>query len=243
MATEVLLPLPKGGTIPAALALPDGRGPHPGVVVIHEVFGLTDDIRRFADRFAAEGYAAVAPDLFSHGRRLACIGRVMREMAAGARGAAYADLEAARTWLADREDVDGQRLGVAGFCMGGGFALLFAAPAPAGVCAVSVNYGRVPKDRDRLRGICPTVASYGGRDLTLRAHPFRLKAHLSALGVEHDIKTYRDSGHSFMSREADDHRFIRLLALPAHVGYRELDAEDSWRRILGFFDKHLAMST
>src|SRR5437763_16561897 len=103
------------GELRAYVATPAGVGPWPGVVVIHEIFGLTDDIRAQADRFAAAGYLALAPDLFAWGATARCLVATVRTMMTG-RGRALADVQAARTWLAGRDDCTG-RIGVIGVCM------------------------------------------------------------------------------------------------------------------------------
>src|SRR3954452_17350402 len=118
----ILLP----GEVKAHLATPPvGTGPWPGVVVLHEAFGLNDDIRQQVDRLAAAGYVAVAPDLYSAGGAWRCIRATFRSLTTGS-GKAFEDIEAARAFLAARPDCTG-RVGVIGFCMGGGFALLTAA--------------------------------------------------------------------------------------------------------------------
>lgn len=222
------------GVFRAALALPTGPGPHPGVVVLHEVYGLNDDMRRIAARFAAEGYVAVVPDLYSRGNKLVCLTRVLTD-ASGDRGT-LDDIEAARRHLADRPDVATDRIGVAGFCLGGGFALLFA--ARGGARAASVNYGRVPKRRERLADLCPVVAGYGADDRVFRADASRLEAHLDALGVPHDVKVYEGVGHSFMSYD-NGPAWMQRVPSPMSVGYDEAAAEDNWRRILAFFAEHM----
>ena len=132
-------------------------GYKPGVLVLHELFGLNDDIRRIARRFAEHGYVALAPDLYSVGPRAKpiCIRRTMRALRSGS-GRAFDDIEAARAWLAEREDVDESRLAVAGFCLGGGFAILHAARSPIGVAADF--YGAVPREVEAsggdLSGLC-----------------------------------------------------------------------------------------
>ena len=212
--------------------MPAAGGPWPGVVVIQDSLGLSDDIREQADRLAAAGYLALAPDLYS-GRGIRCVIATIQASRSG-KGAAYADIEAARRWLTAREDCSG-RVGIIGFCMGGGFALLSAPQFD--FAAASVNYGEVPKDAaTRLAGACPIVGSYGGRDRTLRGRPERLEAALAELGVEHDVKEYPGAGHSFMNRIAGP---LNPLLTVTGFNYHHPSAEDAWRRILVFFGEHL----
>ena len=207
------------------------------MIVLHELFGLNDDIRRIARRFADHGYTALAPDLYSAGggARLLCIRRTMAALSSGA-GRAFDDIEAARQWLAARPEVDASRLAVAGFCMGGGFAILYAVRAPIG--AVADFYGTVPRDRQALEGICPVVGAYGGRDRIFGSHADRLRNHLRGLGVEHEITTYPDAGHSFMNRHG---RLQSLLVRfsPMAATHHEPSAEAAWTSMLGFFDRQL----
>src|SRR5687767_11157817 len=122
MTTPAPIHLPSGGTMKGALAVPDGDGPFPAVLVLPESFGLNDDMRRIADRFAANGYVALAPDLFSHGNRALCLSRVMVSgVWDDAMQMTLADIEAARVELAAHPRVDASRLAVVGFCLGGGF--------------------------------------------------------------------------------------------------------------------------
>ena len=113
------------GATAAYLAVPaTSPGPWPGVVAIHEAFGLNDDIRAHADRLAALGYLALAPDLLGGRFWMRCIRSMFRQIAAGS-GPAFEVLDACRGWLAERPDSTG-KTGVIGFCMGGGFALMCA---------------------------------------------------------------------------------------------------------------------
>jgi carboxymethylenebutenolidase len=218
----------------AYLATPRGEGPWPGVVVVMDALGLSDDIRLAADRLATAGFLAFAPDLYS-GRGIRCVVATLGASRSG-RGETYEDIEGARRWLSAREDCTG-KIGIIGFCMGGGFALL-SAPRFA-FSAASVNYGEVPADPEqRLAGACPIVASYGARDRGLQGRAQRLENALQALGIEHDVKEYPDAGHSFMNRINAGPGLGHLVKFIG-MDYRHESAEDSWRRILDFFDVHL----
>ncbi len=223
---------------PGYLKPPDGAGPWPGVVVIHESFGLDDNIRALADRVAALGYLALAPDFFGGERWWRCMRGAMAELHAGS-GRFFDAIDAARRSLVARPDCTG-KVGVIGFCLGGGFAL---ASAPRyDFAAASVNYGEVPDDAERaLAGACPVVGSYGGRDRTLRGHPERLEAALTRLGIEHDVKVYPDAGHSFLSVRPYPVSVRALSTVTGlHGGAHEPSAADAWRRIGAFFERHLA---
>jgi carboxymethylenebutenolidase len=230
-------------TIPNAASAPEldaylsvppvGDGPWPAVVVLHEIFGLTDDIRQHADRLAAAGYLTIAPNLYSAGGAVRCLRSTFAAMNRGS-GPVFDDIEATRRWLTDRADCTGS-VGVIGFCMGGAFALL---AATRGFDVSAPNYGVVPPNAaEVLRGACPVVASYGARDLPLRGSAARLETTLTELGVEHDVKEYAGAGHSFLNR----HNAGPFSVLEKVVGlhYHQPSAEDAWRRILSFFSAHL----
>jgi carboxymethylenebutenolidase len=220
------------------LAVPGGgpatAAPWPGVVVIHEAFGLNDDIRDKADQFAEHGYLALAPDLFDGRHWIRCVVGAFRQVRAQS-GPAFTALEAARSFLAARDDCTG-KTGVIGFCMGGGFALLCA--PRAGFAAASVNYGDVPEDTEAaLRGACPVVGSFGGQDKRLAKAPERLQRALTVLEIPHDVKVYPGAGHRFLTESSGT---MAVLARFTRMSYQEADAKDAWQRIYAFFGEHLA---
>ncbi len=225
------------GRMPGYVASPDRGGPWPGVVVLHDGFGIDEAVREQADWLADAGYLALSADLGFWGRRSACLLRMFRDLRAG-QGQTFGQVDAARAWLADQPGGNG-RLGVIGFCATGGFALLMA--AGHGFSVSAVNYGLVRKNAaDLLHGACPVVASFGARDWALRKAPQRLGQALQALGVEHDIKVYPDAGHAFLHQPADRSGPVAgVLARITHAGYHEASARDARRRIIAFFDAHL----
>ncbi|MFZ2173032.1 MAG: dienelactone hydrolase family protein [Rhodococcus sp. (in: high G+C Gram-positive bacteria)] len=217
------------------LARPSGDGPWPGVAMIHEAFGLNDVMRRQADRLAAAGFLTLAPDLFSAGGAVRCLVTTMRAMLAG-QGRAFGDIEAARQWLLGSADCTG-KVGIIGFCMGGGFALV---AAGSGFDAAAPNYGMLPRDLDAaMEGVCPVVASYGGKDFSLRNAAVKLDAALTKAGVEHDVKEYPTAGHAFLNDTLAGPAPVRLLSKVSGMVPEPAAAEDAWKRIDLFFRQHL----
>jgi len=226
-----------GGTADAYLATPSSDT-GPGVIVIQEWWGLTDQIKGVADMFAREGFVALAPD-FYHGKG-AKIGepdkaqKLMMEFFQA--DTASKDAKGAAEYLAGHPSVTSEKVGVIGFCMGGGFALLLSAE---GYDAASVNYGIVPSDIDELAPRCgPIVASYGGKDWTTNRVP-ALREALRAHHVPHDVEVYPAAGHSFLNHKPNGPLLFRPVAKLAHAGPEPAAAADAWRRIEAFFAAHL----
>ncbi len=212
------------GEMESCLALPEGTGPFPGLVVIHEIFGLNDNIREITQRFAAEGYAALGVDLFSNRNRTLCMlqifsGLLLRPL----NNAMLADLQSSLAFLGEQPGVDPKRLGAVGFCMGGSYALQLAVTEKE-LKAASVFYGMNPRPLDAVAQSCPLVGSYPGQDFTASAAR-ELEAALARYEVPHDIKIYADAHHSFFN--------------DTRPAFAPEAAQDAWERMLTFFDEHL----
>ncbi len=230
---DVRIPV-DSGDLPAFISVPEQGAPWPGVVVLHDVGGMTEDLRNQTRWLAREGFLAAAPDLFFRGR-MKCLFAIARDLKER-RGPTYDDVEAVRTWLVRQEGCTG-KIGVIGFCMGGGFALLLV--AGYGFGAASINYGgQLPEDAETfLARACPIVASYGAKDRWNRGVAQKLEQTLAAVGVAHDVKEYPEAGHSFLNNPGT-WWFNALRVI--HIGYDEPAAEDARRRIVGFFHQHLS---
>jgi carboxymethylenebutenolidase len=219
------------GQIEALLTKPDGPGPWPGVVVVHDAIGFSADNRAIAARVAAGGYLTIAPNLYSRGGRARCMTRVFRE-ALAQRGRAFDDLLASRDHLLAAPECTGA-VAIAGFCLGGQFALML---GPKNFGAAAPFYGvPLPKHlSDTLDASCPIVASFGGRDPLGRGAPEKLAELTRDNGVPADIKTYPQAGHSFAN-----HLPAQPLLRVAGFGYDAAATDDAWRRVFAFFDEHL----
>lgn len=224
--------------MPAYYVRPAGDGPHPGILLIHEIFGLTPEIRAVADRMAERGYATLVPDLFHRKSiRVLCVAQTLAALKRG-QGDAFGDLESARKRLAADPAVAGGHLGVMGFCMGGGFALLLAARGP--FQAAGVWYGQVPEAIDAVRGACPVVASFGAKDGPLAGHGERLESFLTTLGVAHDVRVYPEVGHAFAFQAKASAVVMGLSRLAGmQVVYDPAVAADAWARVDRFFADHI----
>ena len=211
----------KGG---GYLALPDGNGPHPGVVVIHEAYGLNDHIKDVTRRFAAAGYVGLGVDLFGDRNRAVCMARFMAGMLRGSvHRFGIDDLKDSLTYLSGLPQVDPKRVGAIGFCMGGTFAIAWAC-TDARLKAIAPFYAFNPRPMEAVKRLCPVVGSYPGSDLTAGAGRALEKA-LAEHSIVHDIRVYPGARHSFFNDTA------RVYDASA--------AQDSWGRVLAFFGEKL----
>jgi carboxymethylenebutenolidase len=211
----------KGG---GYLAMPDGDGPHPGVVVIHEAQGLEDHIKDVTRRLADAGYVTLAVDLFTGRNRAVCMARYMAGMLGGSVNRfGVDDLKSALTMLAKMTNVDAQRLGAVGFCMGGGFAIAWAC-TDSRLKAIAPFYGINPRPIEVTRRLCPVVGSYPEQDFTARSGR-ALDEALTRFQVKHDIKVYPGARHSFFN--------------DSKSSFDPVASNDSWSRLLTFFGEQL----
>jgi carboxymethylenebutenolidase len=223
------------GPIDALLSLPPGDSPWPGVVVIHDAIGYGPDNRSINDQVARAGYLALTPNLYSRGGRARCVTRVMRELLTQ-RGRAVDDILGARDHLLAMPECSG-RVGIAGFCMGGQFALVM---SPKGFGASAPFYG-TPLPRhlsETLDGACPIVASFGNRDPLGIGAPARLRKVTEAKRIPADIKVYPGAGHSFANK-LPGQPLLRITGF----GYNQAATEDAWSRVFSFFHEHLRTAT
>jgi carboxymethylenebutenolidase len=220
--------LVKYGDASGYLALPaaGGEAKKPALVVIQEWWGVDDWIREQNKRFAGQGYVALAADLYRG--RLAKSPEEAHELMRGMpEDRAMADLKAAVDYLAARPDVDPERIGVIGWCMGGGYALGLGTADPR-MKAIAINYGRLVTDNDAITRIKGQVlGNFGGADRGIP--PEDVKAFggkLTQYGKLGDIKVYDGVGHAFMNPNNKE-------------GYNAAAARDAWDRIDRFFDRTL----
>lgn len=215
--------LPEAG-LPTYWAEPDGEGPFPGLVVIHEISGLNENIRDITRRLAGESYVAMAVDLFSGRNRAVCMARVFYGLLVRPLGnGTLAEIQAALEALRAHPKVDASRTGAIGFCMGGSYALQLACVDDE-MRAASIFYAQNPRPLSALSGACPIVGSYPERDFTAKAGA-ELKSRLERYEVPYDIRTYPGARHSFFNSQGGS--------------YDKEAADDAWRRTMSFFETHL----
>jgi carboxymethylenebutenolidase len=218
-----------GGTAEGYLATPSsGKGP--GVIVIQEWWGLTEQVKGVADMFAREGFVALSPD-FYHGKA-AKIGepdtaqKLMMEFFQS--NTAAKDAKGAAEYLAKHQAVTSKKVGAIGFCMGGFLAILVGSVAPDRVAVVVDCYGvgqRVP-DLGPMRGV-PMLGIFGGKDGSANAEAIAaLEKAAKESGVPFTKHVYPDADHAFLNDQRKD-------------VFRAADAKDAWSKILPFLKSNV----
>jgi carboxymethylenebutenolidase len=228
---ETTVQYPSGNvTVRAFIAAPRSTEKRPAIIVIQEWWGLTDHIKDIARRYAAEGYVAIAPDLYSRlGYALTTdpgeAGKLMNSLQ---QEDGLRDLNATVVYLKSVPEVDGTRIGVTGFCMGGSYALMLPCVNPEIKAAVPF-YGQVPNPDTPLQKLSAPVLYFYGEDdgWITKADVQRLAAALKRYQKVGEIKTYPGAPHAFF-RDTD--RSV----------YRPEAAKDAWARTKAFFKLHLA---
>lgn len=221
-------------TVSAYLALPEGKGPFPAVVLIHEWWGLNDWVRENADEFARRGYVALAVDLYRG--KVTQDPQEAHELSRGLpEDRALRDLKAAVDYLQGRPDVRRDRIGVTGWCMGGGYALRLAL-ADSRIRAVNINYGRLVFDEGLLSGLKAEVLGiFAEQDRGVPPADVRkFEELLKRLGKKAEIHVYPGVGHAFMTGVPRSIAVVGRALTP-----REQATVDAWSRIFAFFDRAL----
>jgi len=223
-----MVSFPSGSeTVSGYLAVPEGGGKKPAIVVIHEWWGLNDWTKGKADGFAKQGYVALAPDLYRG--KVADDGDTAHQLMRGMpNDRALRDMKAAVASLRSRPDVDGAKIGVVGWCMGGGLALDIAVNEPTLVGAV-IYYGHLMTDPATIAALkVPLLGNFGGKDQGIPVKDVEaFAAEAKKAGKSVDFKIYPEAGHAFASSK--DPKV-----------YRAADAKDADARTDAFFARVLS---
>jgi carboxymethylenebutenolidase len=213
-----------GGT-DAFVAMPAGEAPAPAVIVIHEYWGLNPQIEDVARQLARQGYVAIVPDLY-HGK-VAETPEDAHELMRGLEDTrVFSELDAARAWLTSQPRTAKSRVGIMGFCMGGGISLRYGLRTPS-LAAVVMFYGPPETDPEKLATLrAPLMGHFGAEDQGIT--PERVSAFRAALakaGKPAQVFEYSGAGHAFMHE--------------GQPSYRADAARVAWARTLAFLQKHL----
>jgi carboxymethylenebutenolidase len=218
-----------GDTTSGYLALPRSGG-GPGVIVIQEWWGLVPHIRELCDRFASEGFVALAPDLF-HGKTTTEPDDAQKLMMEMQLDTAARDMVGAGRWLAAQERTAGDRVAIVGFCMGGALALYAAAQSDVfgAVVAFYPAFGRTDAARPDYSAIRGAVLAHFAEDDDYYDHDKveQFAAAVRGGGSDIEVHWYPESGHAFFN----DHR---------PEVHKPHQSRVAWERTLSFLRKHLA---
>jgi carboxymethylenebutenolidase len=208
-------------TVHGILYTPEGKGPFPGILVIHEWWGLNDWVKEQASKLADQGYATLAVDLYRG--KVATTPELAHEIMRGVpEDRAKRDLHAAFEFLKSQPNVRKDRTAAIGWCMGGGYSLDVALQEPA-LTADVINYGHLATDPESLKKINAAIlGNFGGQDQGIPpADVNKFAQTLKQMGKTVDVKIYPDAGHAFENPNNKG-------------GYRAQDADDAWTRTVNF---------
>lgn len=212
-------------TVNGLLYTPEGKGPFPGLVVIHEWWGLNDWVKEQASKLADQGYVALAIDLY-RGKVATTPDEAHQIMRGVPDDRANRDLLAAAAYLRSQKNVDPAKVGDIGWCMGGGYALNLAIADPKLKAAV-INYGHLATDETNLKKINAAILGiFGGQDKGITpADVNKFESQMKALGKTVEIHSFPDAGHAFEN--------------PNDQRYRAQDAGEAWKLTVAFLAKYL----
>jgi carboxymethylenebutenolidase len=221
-ATSKEVSYPSGDeTVKGVLYTPEGKGPFPAIVVIHEWWGLNDWVKEQASKLADQGYAALAIDLY-RGKVADNPGTAHELMRGVPEDRALRDLHAAVVFLESQPNVKKDRIGSIGWCMGGGYSLDVALQEST-LAATVINYGHLATDPAAIGKIQAAIlGNFGGLDQGIPPEDVKkFETALKQAGKSADIKIYAGAGHAF---ENPNNK----------TGYRAEDAADAWQRTVNF---------
>jgi carboxymethylenebutenolidase len=228
--TNATIPGANGGpNVRAYVAKPEGDGPFPTVVMIHEFFGLNESIVSKADLLAEEGYMVVAPDTF-RGSTTSWIPRAIYQVITTKPEAINADLDSVYAWLESQPDVDADRIATAGFCYGGRASLGYSLHNPR-LAATVIFYGSPETDPVVLKTLPgPVLGIFGSADQSIPVEEVKaFDAALTQAGVPHEIAIYDGQPHAFVTDAA---------------GIQSGGAQgEAWAQMLAFLDANLRNKT
>jgi len=225
MAGEMIEFKSNGGTTEGYISIPES-GMGPGVIVLPEWWGLVPHIKEVADRFAAEGFVALAPDLY-HGESTKSPDEAGKLMMALDIDQTEKDLRGAVNYLLGHKAVTSRKVGTVGYCMGGVLSL-YAATKNSQVGACVIFYGIHPKVQPDLANLqAPVLGLYAENDDSVPPSAVReLESKLQSLGKSAEMHIYPDTDHAFFNDTRPE-------------VYNSAAAADAWRRTVDFFRQHL----
>ncbi|MEM7126664.1 MAG: dienelactone hydrolase family protein [Chloroflexota bacterium] len=224
--TNVTYTGPEGQSLNGYLAEPEGAGPHPGVLLIHEWWGLNEGITVLADALAREGYVVLAPDAYRN-RTTSMVPRALWMTLTTPEDQIFSDVDGALAYLIGLDGVDPERVATMGFCFGGGHSLQLGMRQSQSLALTIIYYGALVTDPNLLRPLTeaqPVLGVFAGDDAMItRENVLEFEAALNSLNIENEITIYDGQPHGFLSEENYDQPGA---------------ARDAWQQTLAFLEKN-----